>query len=102
VRCVRLSALVSLLSGMSSGIVSTLILHPLDVAKTSLINPAVRSSGTLQLFRDIRGEAGIRGLWRGVGPAIARISLGSSLYFTTQTQLIEIIRARMHEQGQHT
>ncbi len=92
--------MVSLLSGMSSGILSTLLLQPFDVAKTSLINPQGRSSGMLALFRSIRGEAGWTGMWRGVGPAVARISIGSSIYFTTQTQMLDIIRARMREEGQ--
>jgi hypothetical protein len=38
-------------------------------------------------------------MWRGVGPALARISLGSSVYFTTQTQLLDIIRSQMREEG---
>jgi len=95
----KTSPFVSLLSGLSSGLLSTLLLQPLDVAKTSLINPARRSSGMLHLFRDIRGEAGWTGMWRGVGPALARIAVGSSIYFTTQTQMLEIIRAQMREEG---
>ena len=140
--CVRpRAAWVPLLSGLSSGLISTALLHPLDVAKTSLINPDKRSSGMLALFREIRSQNGWTGMWRGVVPALARISVvsstsaltrmltrlratsaaiardcrsctalcvllriydqqGSSIYFTTQTQLLSIIRQRMHEQGQ--
>lgn len=41
----------------------------------SLINPHQRSAGMVDLFRRIRSEAGWTGLWRGVGPALARISI---------------------------
>lgn len=69
------AAIVSLLSGLSSGLLSTLLLQPLDVAKTSLINPQGRSSGMRELFAQIRRDAGWTGMWRGVGPALARISI---------------------------
>lgn len=72
------AAWVPLLSGLSSGLISTALLHPLDVAKTSLINPDKRSSGMLALFREIRSQNGWTGMWRGVVPALARISVVSS------------------------
>lgn len=74
--CVRMrAAWVPLLSGLSSGLISTALLHPFDVAKTSLINPDKRSSGMLALFREIRSQNGWTGMWRGVVPALARISV---------------------------
>lgn len=44
---------------------------------SSLINPLNRSTGMLALFRKIRSESGWLGMWRGVGPAVVRISLVS-------------------------
>ena len=84
--------LASLLSGMSSGVLSTLLLQPFDVAKTSLINPAYSGVGMLQLFRNIVRDEGALRLWRGLEPALLRITVGSGCYFLTQTALLSSIR----------
>ena len=88
----------SLLSGVSSGVVTTVLLQPLDVAKTSLINPAVAHRSMTALFRSIAREEGVSRLWRGLEPALLRITLGSGCYFTAQSALVSAIRQR-HSQG---
>ena len=85
---------VSLLSGVSSGVLTTVLLQPLDVAKTSLINPAVQQRSMTALFRSIVREEGVSRLWRGLEPALLRITLGSGCYFTAQTALVSAIRQR--------
>ena len=84
--CSSCAALVTLLSGLSSGLLSTLLLQPLDVAKTSLINPEGRSSGMRALFSKINKEQGWKGMWRGVGPALARISIVSCCLASSRMQ----------------
>ena len=89
---------VSLLSGVSSGAVSCVLLQPLDVAKTSLINPAnaaqARGGGMLALFRTIVREEGALRLWKGLQPALLRITAGSAVYFASQTALLDRLRAK--------
>ena len=85
---------VSLLSGVSSGVLTTVLLQPLDVAKTSLINPAVGQRSMVALFRAIWRDEGASRLWRGLEPALLRITLGSGCYFTAQTALVSAIRQK--------
>ena len=85
---------VSLVSGAASGAVSTLLLQPLDVAKTRLISPSNRGRGMLQLFRGIVQDEGALRLWRGLDAALLRIALGSGCYFATQTALLSRLRSR--------
>ena len=88
------SVLVSLLSGVSSGVLTTVLLQPLDVAKTSLINPAVAHRSMVPLLRSIAREEGLSRLWRGLEPALLRITLGSGCYFTVQTAMVTGLRQR--------
>ena len=82
---------VSLLSDMSSGIIGTALLQPLDVAKTSLINPVSAKLGMLSLFRTIVRDEGVWRLWKtraGTCPHLARLRL----LLATQTALLARIR----------
>lgn len=83
---------VSLLAGMSSGILGNFLLQPLDVAKTSLINPQGNHSGMFALWRSIYQSHGIQGVWRGSGPAVTRISIGAGVYFCVQSTLLSQLK----------
>ena len=87
------SVWVSGLSGVCSGVLCAALLQPLDVVKTALINPAYGEASLLSLSRRlVREEGGFARLWRGLGPAVARIGLGSATYFTTQSTLINAVQ----------
>ncbi|CAO3643947.1 unnamed protein product [Cunninghamella echinulata] len=77
------------LAGFGAGLVSTAILHPLDVikikfqvdaAKTSTKRPLI--GGTIKSFKDIIQQEGIsRGLYRGVTPSVAGATASWGFYF---------------------
>lgn len=83
---------IPLLAGGTSGIISTTLLQPFDVLKTTMINPIYQSQSMSHISRDIIHHEGVTGLWRGITPAILRIAIGSSLYFSIQTQLLQSIQ----------
>lgn len=83
-----------LLAGASSGIISTTILQPFDVIKTTMINPIYTKHNVKHILYDIykQNNNGLINYWRGLTPALVRITIGSSIYFTTQTKLIQLLQ----------
>ncbi|CAG0923815.1 unnamed protein product [Notodromas monacha] len=78
-----------LFAGVSGGVASTLILHPLDVVKTRFAvddgkttsRAATKADGVFASLRMIvRGE-GVSGLYRGVMPNVCTAGIGWGLYF---------------------
>lgn len=83
---------VSLCAGATGGIISTTLLQPFDVAKTTMINPQYRQYGMVAVWRSVVQQEGVAGMWRGLSPALMRITIGSSVYFSTQTYLLHVIQ----------
>ncbi|CAO3594263.1 unnamed protein product [Absidia cylindrospora] len=77
------------LAGFGAGLVSTAILHPLDVIKIRFqVDPLKHSTnqpfigGTIRSFKDIVHNEGIvRGLYRGVAPSISGAAVSWGFYF---------------------
>lgn len=61
-----------------------------------MINPAYKHYSMTHLARHIVATDGAAALWRGLTPALLRITVGSSLYFTIQTQLLHTIQQYQH------
>lgn len=85
-------------SGIISGTMSTMLFHPLDVAKTSIINPESGISGAkrnsiMSVWKGIIQTEGYCRIWRGVTPAVVRIGIGSGVYFTVQASLMQLPRS---------
>ncbi|KIM45763.1 hypothetical protein M413DRAFT_440802 [Hebeloma cylindrosporum] len=83
-----------LLSGALSGLATTVCLQPFDLLKTrlqqgdgSLRIPNSRSSVILTTTRDVIAQHGLKGLWRGTLPSLARNVPGVAMYMTSLTQL---------------
>jgi len=83
-----------LLSGALSGFATTVCLQPFDLLKTRLQQgdgtlklPRSHSSLILSTTRDVIAQHGLRGLWRGTLPSLARNVPGVALYMTSLTQL---------------
>lgn len=68
-------------SGCSAGILSAVCLQPFDVLKTYSIVSSRESSGMLKGIRLVMEKYGIKGMWRGVSPAVTRAFFGSGSYF---------------------
>ena len=84
----------SFLAGGGAGMVSTTLLQPLDVIKTHMQaakNPKDRHFKVA--VSRILGEDGVKGLWRGTGPACVRVGLGAGLYFAVLGPMVETMRS---------
>lgn len=75
--------LASVLSGSFSGAVVSVCVQPLDVVRTRLQADAAKgiSRSTAGVFRVLVKEQGVRGLWRGTSPTVARLAIGVGVHF---------------------
>mmetsp|Transcript_16690 Transcript_16690/g.28285 ORF Transcript_16690/g.28285 Transcript_16690/m.28285 type:complete len:346 (+) Transcript_16690:103-1140(+) len=79
-------ALRSLLSGAGAGVVCTLICAPLDVTKVRMqvqgsLDMNKYSGGVFSSMRSIYTEEGVRGIFKGVGPALITVPLFWGVYW---------------------
>jgi len=77
---------VSLCSGAGAGFICTILCAPLDTAKVRLqvqgsLGLQKYSGGTLSVLRTIYSDEGVRGIFRGVGPALLTVPLFWSVYW---------------------
>mmetsp|Transcript_35588 Transcript_35588/g.94121 ORF Transcript_35588/g.94121 Transcript_35588/m.94121 type:complete len:308 (-) Transcript_35588:394-1317(-) len=75
----------SALAGGITGCVSTALNHPIDVVKTRIEAQDGKQkeyNNTMQAFRSIVREEGVRTLYRGIAPRMVKISLGQAITFT--------------------
>ncbi len=73
-----------LVAGVSGGVVSTLVLHPLDVLKIRFAvdtTSQLTSSGISKAFHSIFRNEGVRGLYKGVTPNVAGAGSAWGFYF---------------------
>ncbi|RWS19065.1 mitochondrial folate transporter/carrier-like protein [Leptotrombidium deliense] len=76
-----------LIAGISGGVVSTLVLHPLDLLKVRLavndgqVSQRPRYLGLTNAMTTIFREEGIRGLYRGVAPNCCGAGAAWGFYF---------------------
>ncbi|XP_051577083.1 solute carrier family 25 member 32b [Myxocyprinus asiaticus] len=76
----------NLVAGLSGGVVSTLVLHPLDLVKIRFavsdgLEVRPKYSGILQCMRSVWHQEGLRGLYQGVTPNIWGAGASWGLYF---------------------
>mmetsp|Transcript_10390 Transcript_10390/g.31303 ORF Transcript_10390/g.31303 Transcript_10390/m.31303 type:complete len:319 (-) Transcript_10390:2653-3609(-) len=88
--------LASAISGSVSGAVVSACVQPLDVLRTRMQADAAAGSlqGVRRTMRTLFREGGLKGLWRGTGPTVWRLSLGAGLHFTVLDVLKNIAEAR--------
>lgn len=83
------------LAGSCSGTCSTIMFQPLDLIKTRLQQGHEGHQGGLSMRRVVgevvTRQGGVLGLWRGLGPSLARTVPGVGLYFSSVTWLRENI-----------
>ena len=86
------------ISGLSAGLVSTFIVHPLDIIKTRLqlsTSPTTFTGASLSVFRGIfhnEGPTRLAALYRGLTPNLVGNSAGWALYFLWYKQAQDLIR----------
>jgi solute carrier family 25 folate transporter 32 len=89
-----------LVAGILSGVISSFLLHPLDVLKVrfqvqdGVVN-ALRYRSVLGAVRDVHAAEGVRGFYRGVSPALLGSGLSWGLYF----YFYEACKRRLREGG---
>ncbi|EXJ72035.1 uncharacterized protein A1O5_04538 [Cladophialophora psammophila CBS 110553] len=91
-------ASIETIAGLSAGLISTVIVHPLDIIKTRLqvdtsAHPLLNSSRAV--LRDIlrnEGPSRLAALYRGLSPNLVGNSAGWALYFLWYREAQEVIR----------
>lgn len=64
---------VKIASGLFAGAIATALTNPIEVLKVRLqMNPSLRKGGPTKELGRIVSEEGVKALWKGVGPAMAR------------------------------
>lgn len=87
-----------LIAGISGGVTSTLILHPLDVIKIRFavndgrLQTVPKYTGIVNAFSTIFKKEGIRGLYRGVTPNVWGAGTSWGLYFLFYNSLKNWLR----------
>lgn len=76
----------NLLAGLSGGVASTLVLHPLDLVKIRFavsdgLDVRPKYTGILQCMRSVYHQEGLRGLYQGVTPNVWGAGASWGLYF---------------------
>ncbi|XP_058082676.1 uncharacterized protein LOC131230739 isoform X2 [Magnolia sinica] len=93
--------LVKIASGAFSGAIATALTNPMEVLKVRLqMNSNLGRGSAIREMRGIASEEGIKGLWKGVGPAMARAAaLTASQLATYDESKQALIRWTRLEEG---
>lgn len=96
-------ALASAVSGAMSGAIISACVQPLDVLRTRMqADTAMGMSRSVgQTLQVVLNEYGVRGLWRGTGPTVVRLSIGAGINFVALERLKHImLEVLPHASGQ--
>ncbi|KAJ6343599.1 hypothetical protein OIU76_005358 [Salix suchowensis] len=78
-------------SGAFSGAVATALTNPVEVLKVRLQMNANQRRGSMVEMRTIVSEEGIRALWKGVGPAMARAAALTASQLATYDETKQVL-----------
>ncbi|XRB13601.1 solute carrier family 25, member 38 [Pseudoscourfieldia marina] len=87
---------VSSAAAAGAGVLATVMLQPLEVAKTRTQSgaiPATIGRGVVPVLRHVVRAEGVRGLWSGVGVSAFRVGVGQALYFGMLDPIARAIKA---------
>ncbi|KAJ1329069.1 solute carrier family 25 (mitochondrial citrate transporter) member 1 [Microdochium nivale] len=84
------SALVSFANGAVAGTVTTLATQPFDTLKT--MAQQAKKVSTMDMFRAVLAEDGVRGLWRGTVMRLGRTVLAGGILFTANEQALKMLK----------
>jgi len=90
----------SLVSGGLSGVLSSSMLQPFDVVRTQMQKGVEGCAHltTKKAFKFVVKEGGVRALWRGLTPTIARVGFGTAMYFS----LLNVISQALTKAESHS
>ncbi|KAJ6401122.1 hypothetical protein OIU84_016519 [Salix udensis] len=83
--------LLKIASGAFSGAVATALTNPVEVLKVRLQMNANQRRGSMAEMRTIVSEEGIRALWKGVGPAMARAAALTASQLATYDETKQVL-----------
>ncbi|KAJ1378364.1 Mitochondrial carrier protein, partial [Sesbania bispinosa] len=86
------NVLVKIASGMFSGAISTALTNPIEVLKVRLqMSSDMRKGGAILELQRTVSEEGIKALWKGVGPAMARAAALTASQLATYDETKQIL-----------
>ena len=80
-------------NGAVAGIVTTYTTQPFDTLKTRA--QSAKGASTVEAFRSVMADEGVRGFWRGTTMRLGRTILSGGVLFTTYEQVLAILRPLM-------
>ncbi|KAI4340236.1 hypothetical protein MLD38_025095 [Melastoma candidum] len=90
--CGSSNIFVKLASGAFSGAIATALTNPVEVVKVRLqMNSNLRNGGPIAEGRKIASEEGVKALWKGVGPAMARAAALTASQLATYDESKQIL-----------
>lgn len=76
-------------SGAVAGIVTVYATQPFDTIKTR--SQSARGAGTIEAFRMVLSERGVRGLWSGSTMRLGRLVLSGGIVFTVYEKVSSLL-----------
>lgn len=76
-------------SGAVAGVVTVYATQPFDTVKTR--SQSARGAGTVEAFRMVLSERGVRGLWSGSTMRLGRLMLSGGIVFTVYEKVSRIL-----------
>ncbi|XP_056169030.1 uncharacterized protein LOC115680195 isoform X2 [Syzygium oleosum] len=84
---------IKIASGAFSGAIATAMTNPVEVIKVRLqMNLGLTKAGPVGEMRKIMSEEGVKALWKGVGPAMARAAALTASQLATYDESKQILR----------
>ncbi|KAK2042134.1 mitochondrial carrier [Colletotrichum somersetense] len=82
--------IMSFANGALAGTVTTIATQPFDTIKTKA--QQAKAVGTMESFRTIMAEDGVKGLWRGTVMRLGRTVLSGGILFTANEEAMKVLK----------
>ena len=89
-RGIEQTVAINFANGAVAGTIVTLITQPFDTVKTR--SQTAKKTTTVEAFRGIASEAGIRGFWRGTLMRLSRTVISGGILFTAAEYAAKVLR----------
>ena len=89
-RDITQSTVTNFANGAVAGIVTTYTTQPFDTLKTRA--QSAQGTSTIEAFKSIIADGGVRGFWRGTTMRLGRTILSGGILFTVYEKMVKILR----------
>lgn len=83
------SSAVTFATGAVAGVITVYATQPFDTVKTK--SQSARGAGTMEAFRMVFGESGVRGFWRGSSMRLGRLVFSGGIVFTVYEKVAALL-----------